>query len=417
MTSFQTVPRQCPDSDRRDNPIDARQTDLAMNVVFVQKFVPHYRLPFHEGIRDELKRRGIGYTLVYGPPDPFEGSKVKTVSPAWGERVKSRIFNARGRYLYWQGAHRYVAKGDLVVVEHAAKLLDNYVLYALHLLGRNGYAYFGHGENFQTQHELGISRAIKRRMLRRVTRWFAYTEVSRQSLIRQGVDDQRITVVNNTLHRPPPSETTPGLSVHSSPDGSAGDVSGRASGNRQRDPNRFLYIGGLYGDKRLDVLFEACAMVAQRSPEFRLDVVGDGPLASEVRQAAERHDWLTWHGALYGEERDAMFARASAILMPGLVGLVIVDAFLHRCPIITSMIGQHSPEIAYLDNEVNGLMDNSGGTVESYAALVERFLQEPDLADRLRDGCARSANEYTMENMIKRFCDGVELCVEQSAAG
>ena len=184
----------------------------------------------------------------------------------------------------------------------------------------------------------------------------------------------------------------------------------------QRDPSRCLFIGGLYADKRLDVLFEACAMVAQRLPAFHLDVVGDGPLASDVRDAAERHDWLTWHGALYGAERDAMFARSSAILMPGLVGLVIVDAFLHGCPIITSRIGQHSPEIAYLDNEINGLMEATEGTADGYAALVERFLLEPGLAERLREGCARSANEYTMENMIKRFCDGVERCAGQAAA-
>ena len=362
----------------------------ARRVVFVQKFVPHYRLAFLEGARDELARRGIELVLVYGPPDPYEGSKVRTVAPDWGVRADTRHLSVRGRWLYRQRAGRHVRRGDLVVVEHAAKLLDNYGLYARCLAGRIRMGYFGHGENFQTAHELGASRTLKRLMLH-VTRWFAYTEVSRASLLSQGVPDGRITVVDNTLAAPEMPSPIP-----------------------ERVPGRCLYIGGLYKDKRLEFLIEAAALVAARVEGFELHVVGAGPLEALVREAADRHPWLVCHGALYGEGRARLLASSQAILMPGLVGLVAIDSFHFGAPLITSHAGQHSPEIAYLEDGVNALFDAADGTPASYAALVTRFLSEPGLAAALREACASSAATYTIERMVRRFCDGAERCFEPS---
>ena len=357
---------------------------MTMRVVFVQKFVPHYRLPFFEAIRAQLAAQDIGFELVYGSPDPFEGSKVRMEYPSWGRRVNSRIVKIAGRYLYWQRAWRYIRRHDLVVVEHAAKLLDNYLLYAASRLGLIHFGYFGHGENFQKKNELGLSRAVKKAMLRNVSHWFAYTEISRQSLLRQGVDDDIITVVNNTL-------AAPGID--------AAPV--------EKLVNHFLYIGGLYKDKRLDLMLDAAGQVASKVKDFQLHVVGDGPLRQLVTEAATKHTWLHYHGSLYGADRDAVLARSQAILMPGLVGLVAIDSFHFRCPIITSDAGQHSPEIAYLERDVNALIDESHGDAHSFARLILRFIEEPELATRLQAACADSAGQYTIDNMAERFVSGV----------
>ena len=69
---------------------------LPVRVVFVQKFVPHYRLPFFEGVRAALAARGIEFVLLYGRPDPYEGSKVRTVRPEWGVELDARILRVRG---------------------------------------------------------------------------------------------------------------------------------------------------------------------------------------------------------------------------------------------------------------------------------------------------------------------------------
>lgn len=356
----------------------------AFRVVFVQKFVPHYRLPFFERFRDRLLEHGIELVLIYGDPDPFEGSKVKTESPPWGIKVNSRILHVKGRYLYWQHAWRHVRRGDLVIVEHAAKLLDNYLLYAMSRLHYLKFGYFGHGENFLAGNELGISRWVKKAMLRNVARWFAYTEVSRQSLKNQGVDESLVTVVNNTL---------------SAPDFDASGIT--------KIPNRFVYIGGLYADKQIDTLLASAALIAAEESAFELHVVGDGPLRHMVEEAVRNHDWLHYHGSLYGEDRHRMLSQCEAVLIPGAVGLVAIDSFHFHCPIITTASHAHGPEIAYLEHEQNALINRENGDARSFADLVLRFIREPGLANRLQAACGASSELYTLDNMVERFCEGV----------
>ena len=356
-----------------------------MRVVFVQKFVPHYRLPFFERVRDTLNARGIEFVLVYCEPDPYENSKVQMVYPEWGIRATTRHFSVLKRYLYWARVFRYLQRGDIVIVEHAAKLIDNYLIFAARQTGWLKMGYFGHGENFQATTELGVSAVLKKLMLRRVDHWFAYTEVSRSSLLRQGVEEPIITVVNNTLAVPD--------SAHLA--------------NQAPEPYTCVYIGGLYGLKLLPLLIDAATLVARQVPEFKLEIVGEGPDKPIVQNASETRHWLTVHGALYGNDRDEVLAKATAIVMPGLVGLIAIDSFQFQRPVLTSDAGEHSPEIAYLEHEKNCLIDQGDVDAESYAALLVRYLTDTALQEKLRAGCRHSADQYSIDNMAENFCSAI----------
>ena len=357
-----------------------------MRVVFVQKFVPHYRLPFFERVRDTLTAMGIEFVLVYCEPDPYENSKVQMVYPEWGVQAATRHFSVLKRYLYWAGVYRYLQRGDIVIVEHAAKLIDNYLIFAARQLGWLKMGYFGHGENFQATTELGVSAVLKKLMLRRVDHWFAYTELSRSSLQRQGVKESIITVVNNTLAVP--------ASAH--------------LGQQAPEPYTCVYIGGLYSLKLLPLLIDAATLVARQIPEFKLEIIGEGPDKPFVQDASESRDWLTIHGALYGHDRDVVLARANAIVMPGLVGLIAIDSFQFQRPVLSSDAGEHSPEIAYLEHEKNCLIDQGKVDAESYAALIVRYLSDEALQESLRAGCRHSAEHYSIDNMAENFCNALE---------
>ena len=358
-----------------------------MRVVFVQKFVPHYRLPFFERIRDQLAARGLEFVLVYCEPDPYENSKVRMVYPDWGIKASTRHFSLFNRYLYWAGIFKHLKRGDVVIVEHAAKLIDNYVIFAARQFGWLKMGYFGHGENFQATTEFKVSAIVKKLMLRRVDHWFAYTDVSKDSLLRQGVDKSIVTVVNNTL-----------------------DVPANAHlGEQAPLSHSCIYLGGLYALKLLPLLIDAADIVVKKLPDFRLDVVGDGPDKQRLVDMAATRPWLTVHGALYGLERDSLLARANAILMPGLVGLIAIDSFQFQRPVLTSDAGEHSPEIAYLEHEKNCLVDQGDVSAESYAAIIIRYLTNGTLQATLRDGCKLSAERYSIDNMAANFCGAIRV--------
>ncbi|ASJ74540.1 glycosyltransferase family 4 protein [Granulosicoccus antarcticus] len=357
-------------------------------VVFVQKFVPHYRLPLFENLREQFAQQGIEFVLIYGPPDAYEGSKIRMEYPEWGHRVKSLIIPLPGkftRYLYWQGSPFKVRRGDVVIVEHASKLLDNYLLFALQQIGWISMCYFGHGKNFQSHREIGLARKLKQLMVRRVARWFAYTEISRQALLEQEVPDERIVVVNNTLTVTRKLEES----------------------EVQRHKSRFVYIGGLYDDKRLDLIFQSMQNLQAEHPELELVVAGTGPDQAMVESFASKHDWCNYVGSVFGEDRDRLLLSASAMVVPGAVGLVAIDSFHYAIPIITTRCDNHGPEVAYLENGDNALILDSKGDVESYTSLLRQFLESAELSEQLREGCRRSANRYTIQDTASKIVDGV----------
>lgn len=356
-----------------------------MRVVFVQKFVPHYRLPFFERVRDQLAKKDIEFVLLYCEPDPYEKSKVKMVTPEWGVEVKTKHFSLAGRYLYWGGIVKHLKRGDIVIAEHAAKLIDNYLFFALRQIGWIKMGYFGHGENFQATTELKISAIIKKMVLKRVDHWFAYTEVSRQSLLKQSVDDSIITVVNNTLDVPENVNL----------------------GQQAPEENTCVYIGGLYSLKKLPLLIDAATIVQSKITDFKLHFVGDGPDMDVLKEAANTRPWITVHGGLYGVERDSVLAQSNAILMPGLVGLIAIDSFQFERPILTSDAGEHSPEIAYLEDNYNCLIDTGNVTAQSYAELMVKYLEDKTLQSKLKDGCRQSAERYSIDNMAENFSRGL----------
>ncbi len=351
----------------------------------MQKFVPHYRLPLFELLKAKLEAKGIEFLLIYGPPDPYEGSKVKMVYPEWGVKVDSKIFKIFGRYLYWQGVPFKIKKGDVVIVEQAAKLIDNYFLFFLEQINVVRMCYFGHGQNFQDKYELKISKKIKQLMVSRVSKWFAYTDMSVKSLLAQGVSESKIVSVNNTL----------------------AFSSSMSESEVTRDSHKFIYIGGLYKDKRIEFLLESAAKVRSINDNFELHIVGDGPLKNLAENFAKSNSWCTYHESVYGDERDKLLFESTAILMPGLVGLVAIDSFHFACPIITTDCGQHSPEYVYLENRLNSLILPDEGTTGSYAELIREYLDNKELADTVRQGCRDSANFYNIEDTVEKFFNGI----------
>jgi glycosyltransferase involved in cell wall biosynthesis len=98
---------------------------------------------------------------------------------------------------------------------------------------------------------------------------------------------------------------------------------------------------------------------------------------------------------------------AKLTLMPGLVGLGVLDSFALRVPLVTTDVPYHSPEIEYLKDGVNGLIMPDRCDPSEYAAAVVGTLRDAKLRERLRRGCKESSALYTIEAMADNFADGV----------
>jgi len=97
--------------------------------------------------------------------------------------------------------------------------------------------------------------------------------------------------------------------------------------------------------------------------------------------------------------------------MPGLVGLVLIDCFVAGVPLITTDNNIHSPEIAYLQNGVNGVMTSFDENI--YAQQVVALLKDRHRLIKLQKGCRETAKLYTLDNMAINFVTGVERCLNE----
>jgi glycosyltransferase involved in cell wall biosynthesis len=374
---------------------EARRPTVA--VVF--RYVHHYRREFYERVRALLDEHGVDFLLVAGQPGPLERPKRDAVRLPWAIPICNRYWRVGQRELCWQPCLRLVWGADLVIVEQAAKLLANYALLAGRHVGGPRVALWGHGRNVQPHRASALAEAVKRVLSRHVDWWFAYNATSVGVVRDLGYPPERITCVQNAVDTRSMSAARDALSDE--------DVAAVRRDLQLEGEHVGVFAGALYDDKRLAFLIAAADRVRQSLPDFELLVIGSGPDEGLVRRAAASRPWLHVLGPLYGLHKVRAMATAQALLLPGLVGLGILDGFALGLPLVTSRVPFHSHEIAYLVPGENGIMVEEWRDPAAYADAVVRLLTDRALLSRLSEGCRAAADTYTIEAMAEHFADGV----------
>lgn len=356
-------------------------------VAIVQETVPHYRVPFFADLRKALASDGVALALLYGrPTDDDEAEQLRLALP-WARPIDLRTVNAGGVSAVYQPVVRLTASADLVIVEQANRMLANYALLARQAAGGPKVAFWGHGANLQAGDGslAKLAEQWKRTYSTRPHWWFAYTSGSAERVHELGFDRDRVTVVQNAV-----------------------DTAWAAGVSEvEREPHRCVYVGRLYKEKRLDFLVEAGADVAARISDFELVIVGDGPERGHLEALAKERPWLKVRGTVLGDAKAVELKKASLHLMPGLVGLAVVDSFATGTPLVTTDVAFHSPEVEYLEHGVNGVVLPESTTAAEYGTTVAELLGDERALRKLRTGCARAAKRYTLAAMVERFADGV----------
>jgi glycosyltransferase involved in cell wall biosynthesis len=93
------------------------------------------------------------------------------------------------------------------------------------------------------------------------------------------------------------------------------------------------------------------------------------------------------------------------------VGLQVLESFAAGIPMVTTSDAKHSPEIAYLQNGVNGVVTE--GSAEAFAAAVQQLIAEPARRALLASQARTSAGNYTLDSMVENFVNGMDACLRK----
>ncbi|MEW1912865.1 hypothetical protein AB0442_31260 [Kitasatospora sp. NPDC085895] len=108
---------------------------------------------------------------------------------------------------------------------------------------------------------------------------------------------------------------------------------------------------------------------------------------------------------MFDTRKALLGAVSDVLLMPGLVGLCAVDSFVLETPVVTTPWPWHAPEFEYLEHGRNALV--APDDVQRYADAVAGLLGSPAGLDAMRSECRKDAARYTVEEMSRRFADGL----------
>lgn len=367
-------------------------TAAPRRVLVVQRRLTHYRVPFFELLRADLRSAGLELCLACGEPTPEEATKRDGGRLDWAVNLPTRY--AFGGRLCWQPFGHLARDAAVTVITAENKLLYNLV----EQFGAPGrrVMLWGHGGNLQGQRD-SLRERFKARVSRRADWWLAYTALSRDLVQGLGFPADRISVLENAVDT---TELRTQLQAIS-PEARA---AGRAVLGVGPGPVG-IYIGSLYAEKRIDFLLDAARGIRARVPSFELLVVGAGPQAALVAEAAAREAWIKPLGVLRGADKALALSLADVYLHPGAIGLAVQDAFVAGVPLVTAQLATHGPEIAYVDSGRNGLVtpDDLQAYVQACVALLTDDRQHAAMrAQGLADG-----QRYTLQNMSRRFTEGV----------
>jgi glycosyltransferase involved in cell wall biosynthesis len=231
----------------------------------------------------------------------------------------------------------------------------------------------------QTHFIGGLKKWILCRLLRRADRVTVNSRAgSRYLADRVGVPADRIVLVPNAVVPPPPAP------------------------KKQSGPPTVGFVGRLVELKRVDLLIDAFALVAERSPEARLVILGDGPERTSLEARADGlgiRDRVEFAGNV--DDVDKRLAGLDCLVLPSRsegFPNAAMEAIAAGIPVIASPAGDVGEIVR--PGETGFLLEED--TPRALGDLVVRVLGDESFRARVREtGPGLVASGYSVEAAVE----------------
>lgn len=250
---------------------------------------------------------------------------------------------------------------------------------------------FSHGQGVYDKHLHGFKRSVYKILFSIVcclsTRYICYTDSVKTSLLKLGMEEDKLSVMHNTL------------------------VNNAALSAQQKNVmnvsrNRFVYIGRLRKGCNLELFFNAMKVLKDKEMPIRLEVVGDGEKQAVLKALAKKLGVdVRFHGAIYSDDTLRKISANCAVgIYPGDAGLSVVHYMsLSLIPFIHGFMSKHmGPEPSYVLDQINGVLFERD-SVESLVDKIEILLDEKTDISSLSNNAYAAYVSLSKESMASKL--------------
>jgi glycosyltransferase involved in cell wall biosynthesis len=238
---------------------------------------------------------------------------------------------------------------------------------------------------------LMLKRLHRSGWLSAVHQWVAISDFMRQRLVEAGLPAERIQTLRHSwdaLPQPPDP----------------------------MDDGSYLYLGRWVEEKGLMPLIAAWQQLYQvlghQTP--LLKIAGEGPLATEIQQAALDHPKIQLLGQVAGTHKAELLQQCRAIIVPSLwwepLGIVVYEAYDHQKPMLAARSGGLTETVHH---EKTGWLHQPGATPE----LVSHVLACESMSSDQRFAMGREGRAWLLrETRVDQWQDRFDSILAQAVA-
>lgn len=380
-------------------------------IAYVARFVPEYRRPVLEELNDRLNGRLV---VCAGTP-PEASFKALSSGPASTYKL-IRLRNT------WIGGQRaliqntepiFACNPSVLLAEESPRTLS--LPYLLTTAQRKGIGTLLWGHFSSNRRALSKIHPLDRyriALARKVDGCVCYTDQIAE-LIAPHVPGKHCFVARNTLDTPQLFKLYSALAAE-------GKAHVRSRLGLPERGRIVVFVGRLVADKRPETLLDLHTALGI-TEQTALVLIGDGPEYGKLLARVENEGMgnVFLPGAIPRLEDSAPWIYAADVMVcPGYVGLNVNHAFCLGLPIVTCTspdpkIRYHSPEIAYLQPNVNGMQARYGDLNE----LVKAVLAVLDNRDYFSaNALAYAQANLKLESMIDGLVEAIQHAEERTLA-
>lgn len=165
-----------------------------------------------------------------------------------------------------------------------------------------------------------------------------------------------------------------------------------------------LHVGKLIAQKAHDVLLKAWAQVVKDYPDWRLDLVGDGPLLDEMKALSVElgiEESTRWHGWCNDVER--FYQSSSIFVLPSRfegTPNALMEAMNYKMPCIVS--DQTGGGLDFVEQDVSGVIVPADQPKE-LADAIKRLIGDESLQQKLKTAARERMQQCELDEVLHQW--------------